>query len=44
MGDFVGLDDLFTEHPRVVDGMIEIYGSWIDRFGVDGFRIDTARH
>lgn len=43
-GDFVGLDDVFTEHPRVVDGMIEIYGDWIDRFGVDGFRIDTARH
>jgi hypothetical protein len=30
MGDFVGLDDLFTEHPRVVDGMIEIFGS-VDR-------------
>ncbi len=44
MGDFVGLDDLFTEHPRVVAGMIEIYGAWIDEFGVDGFRIDTARH
>ena len=44
MGDFVGLDDLFTEHPRVVDGMIEIFGAWIDRFKVDGFRIDTARH
>jgi len=44
MGDFVGLDDLMTEHPRVVQGMIEIYGSWIDRYGVDGFRIDTARH
>ena len=44
MGDFVGLDDLFTEHPAVVRGMIEIYGSWIDRFGIDGFRIDTARH
>jgi len=44
VGDFVGLDDLFTEHPRVVAGMIEIYGSWIDRYGVDGFRIDTARH
>ena len=43
-GDFVGLDDLFTEHPRVVEGMIEVYGSWIDRFGIDGFRIDTARH
>lgn len=43
-GDFVGLDDIATEHPRVVAGMIEIYGSWIDRFGIDGFRIDTARH
>jgi glycosidase len=44
MGDFVGLDDLATENPRVVQGMIEIYGGWIDRYGVDGFRIDTARH
>ena len=43
-GDFSGLDDLFTEHPRVVEGFIEIYGAWIDEFGVDGFRIDTARH
>jgi glycosidase len=43
-GDFVGLDDLMTENPRVVQGMIEIYGGWIDRYGVDGFRIDTARH
>ena len=43
-GDFVGLDDLFTEHPRVVDGFIEIFGQWIDDFGIDGFRIDTARH
>ena len=44
MGDFVGLDDLFTEHPRVVEGFIEIFGQWIDDFGIDGFRIDTARH
>ena len=44
MGDFGGLDDLMTENPRVVQGFIEIYGAWIDRFGVDGFRIDTARH
>lgn len=43
-GDFSGLDDLFTEHPRVRQGMIDIYGSWIDDFGIDGFRIDTARH
>jgi glycosidase len=44
MGDFVGLDDLFTENPRVVRGMIDIYGAWIDKYRVDGFRIDTAQH
>lgn len=44
MGDFVGLDDLMTENPRVVQGFIDIYGDWIDKYGVDGFRIDTARH
>ena len=44
MGDFGGLDDVMTENPRVVAGMIDIYGGWIDRFGIDGFRIDTARH
>jgi len=43
LGDFAGLDDLMTENPRVIAGMIEIFGSWIDR-GIDGFRIDTARH
>ena len=43
-GDFFGLDDLFTEHPRVVDGMKEIYQAWIRDFGVDGFRIDTMKH
>jgi glycosidase len=43
-GDFVGLDDLMTENPRVVQGFVDIYGTWIDRFGVDGFRIDTAKH
>ncbi|HET9779574.1 MAG TPA: alpha-amylase family glycosyl hydrolase [Propionibacteriaceae bacterium] len=43
-GDFFGLDDLFTEHPRVVDGMIEIYKTWIGELGIDGFRIDTMKH
>ena len=43
-GDFAGLDDLFTEHPRVREGMIDIYANWIRTHGVDGFRIDTARH
>jgi glycosidase len=44
MGDFAGLDDVFTEHPRAIEGFIEIFGQWIDDFGIDGFRIDTARH
>ena len=44
LGDFSGLDDLMTENPRVISGMIEIYGKWIEDFGVDGFRIDTAQH
>ena len=43
-GDFAGLDDLFTEHPRVIQGFIDIYGGWIEDYGIDGFRIDTARH
>ncbi|EJL29330.1 glycosidase [Caulobacter sp. AP07] len=43
-GDFAGLDDLATENPRVVRGFIDIYGQWIDDFGIDGYRIDTARH
>jgi alpha-amylase len=43
-GDFFGLDDLFTEHPRVVRGMEDIYDTWIRDAGVDGFRIDTMRH
>jgi alpha-amylase len=43
-GDFFGLDDLFTENPRVVDGMVEIYQKWIKDFGIDGFRIDTMKH
>lgn len=44
MGDFVGLDDLMTENPKVIAGFIDIYGAWIDNYGVDGFRIDTAKH
>ncbi len=43
-GDFFGLDDLFTEKPEVVDGMIGIYTAAIDEFGIDGFRVDTAKH
>ncbi|CAN5233554.1 hypothetical protein BH24ACT10_BH24ACT10_03960 [soil metagenome] len=42
-GDFFGLDDLFTERPEVVEGMIDIFEPWVAR-GVDGFRIDTMKH
>ena len=44
MGDFSGLDDLMTENPRVVQGMIAIYAAWIDKYRIDGFRIDTEKH
>jgi hypothetical protein len=43
-GDFSGLDDLFTEKPNVMNGLAQIYASWISRFKVDGFRVDTAKH
>lgn len=43
-GDFFGLDDLFTERPEVVEGMQEIYETWVGEFGIDGFRIDTMKH
>ncbi|MBP1133776.1 glycosidase [Arthrobacter sp. PvP023] len=43
-GDFFGLDDLFTENPTVINGMIDVYQKWIGDFGVDGFRIDTMKH
>src|ERR1019366_8107733 len=43
-GDFYGLDDLFTEKPNVLNGLAQIYASWITRFHVDGFRVDTAKH
>ncbi|MEO5835026.1 MAG: pullulanase-type alpha-1,6-glucosidase [Nakamurella sp.] len=42
-GDFVGLDDLFTENPDVTDKLIETYRYWAE-FGIDGFRIDTVKH
>ncbi|MCB5169305.1 pullulanase-type alpha-1,6-glucosidase [Streptomyces bambusae] len=43
-GDFVGLDDLWTERPEVVSGMAEIYKKWVRDFKIDGFRIDTVKH
>ncbi|MFC4529216.1 pullulanase-type alpha-1,6-glucosidase [Sphaerisporangium dianthi] len=43
-GDFSGLDDLWTERPEVVRGMTDIYQTWVRETGIDGFRIDTAKH
>lgn len=43
-GDISGLDDLFTEQPRVVQGMIDIYSDWIRNFAIAGFRLDTVKH
>ncbi len=43
-GDFIGLDDLFTEQPEVREGMGDIYSYWASEFGIDGFRIDTVKH
>ena len=43
-GDFYGLDDVFTEKPEVVKGWIDVWSNWITKFGIDGYRIDTAKH
>jgi|GEM_PF-256697 len=43
-GDFFGLDDLKTEDPQVVSGMIDIFKSWISDYNIDGYRVDTVKH
>ena len=43
-GDFYGLDDLMTEDWTVVRALADAYGDWITKYGVDGFRLDTAKH
>ncbi|MFT3861868.1 alpha-amylase family glycosyl hydrolase [Micropruina sp.] len=43
-GDFIGLDDVFTEKPAVVNGFKDIFKGYIKNYGVDGFRIDTYKH
>ncbi|MGP7959843.1 pullulanase-type alpha-1,6-glucosidase [Sanguibacter sp. A247] len=43
LGDFDGLDDLDTKKQAVVDEFIDIYEHWATS-GIDGFRIDTAKH
>ena len=44
LGDFYGLDDLATEKPVVYKGWADVYGKWITKYGISGFRVDTARH
>ena len=44
IGDFYGLDDLATEKEEVYKGWIDVYGEWIKKYGLSGFRVDTARH
>ena len=43
-GDFFGLDDIKTENAEVVNGFADIYAKWINEYGVDAFRVDTAKH
>ncbi|MEY3407334.1 MAG: Alpha-amylase, partial [Actinomycetota bacterium] len=43
-GDFVGLDDLMTDSPVVINGWADVWADWITQYGIDGFRIDTAKH
>ncbi len=39
-----GLPDLATEKPEVLAYLLEQSFLWIDRFGVDGFRLDAVKH
>lgn len=43
-GDFFGLDDLNTESELVRRGLIAVYADFLEKFSVDGYRLDTARH
>ena len=43
-GDFFGLDDIKTENQEVIDGFAAVYSHWVNDYGVDGFRVDTAKH
>jgi glycosidase len=43
-GDFYGLDDIATENPEVIVGWIKVWTEWINKYDIDGFRIDTFKH
>jgi alpha-amylase len=38
------LADLKTEDPEVANYLTQAWIAWIDKTGVDGFRVDTAKH
>lgn len=42
--DLAGLPDFNTENKEVLEFHEEVWGDWIKRTGLDGFRIDTVRH
>jgi alpha-amylase len=39
-----GMPDLNLRNPDVTAEIKRVAGTWLDDFGVDGFRIDAARH
>ncbi len=43
-GQVHGLPDLAQEKPEVLDYLAAVSTGWIDRSGVDGFRIDAVGH
>ena len=38
------VNDINTENPEVVKALKEAYNYWITEVGVDGFRLDAAKH
>ncbi len=43
-GDFVGLDDIDTDNPVVIDNFIDVFKDIVRDFRPDGFRVDTVKH
>lgn len=43
-GWLAGLPDWNTENPDVQKYLVDMSNFWLDKSGVDGFRMDTARH
>lgn len=45
LGDFPGgLKDVATERADVRAALIRVFGDWINKVDIDGFRIDTVKH